>query len=330
MTFNNLGLILLENLNKECLMKPTDFNSLLAEYKTGNHYKVLSEGTKVNYESLNKKLLNTGSSNPLFYSSAQDETRAISSKWWDNIVEMGHSNSQINELKKQINRIYIWGIKNLGLSFDSNPAYYMTNLNHELKETHPFTREEVEDVRDIGRSPNTISQQWVSNIVVFLFETGMRPNEMMDLKLSDVVLDDTDKDTMGSTRLIQIIGAKGREKGKVSRYVAATPAVQACIKSAMEHRRSVGCTNEQLFCSIKGSKVVAPSLNKAFRDLMITLRMPEKQLYDLRRGCATEIINAPQYGINVAQKQLGHKSILTTQRYESLNKKRAASLFKGH
>ena len=58
--------------------------------------------------------------------------------------------------------------------------------------------------------------------------------------------------------------------------------------------------------------------------------MPEKQLYDLRRGCATEIINAPQYGINVAQKQLGHKSILTTQRYESLNKKRAASLFKGH
>ncbi len=44
----------------------------------------------------------------------------------------------------------------------------------------------------------------------------------------------------------------------------------------------------------------------------------------------TEIINNPNYGINVAQKQLGHKSILTTQRYENLNKKRAASLFKGH
>jgi integrase len=309
-------------------MKPTDFNSLLAEYKKGNHYKVLSEGTKVNYDSLNKKLLNTGSSNPLFYSSAQDETRAISSKWWDNIVEMGHSNSQINELKKQINRIYIWGIKNLGLSFDSNPAYYMTNLNHELKETHPFTREEVLDVQNLYVS--TISQQWVTNIVVFLFETGMRPNEMMELKVSDVVLDDTDKGTIGSTRLIQIIGAKGREKGKVSRYVAVTPAVQACIKNAMEHRRTVRCSNEQLFCSIKGAKVVAPSLNKAFRDLMITLRMPEKQLYDLRRGCATSIIHDPNYGVSVAMKQLGHKNISTTMRYEALNKKQAANLFKGH
>lgn len=311
-------------------MKPTNFNSLLAEYKLSNHYKILSEGTKRTYDDLNNKLLITGSSNPLFYSSSQDETRVISSKWWDDIVAKGYTNDQINKLKKQINKIYIWGIMNLGLSLDSNPAIYMSNLKHELKETHPFTREEVEDVRDIGRSSNTTSQQWVSNIVVFLFETGMRPNEMMDLKLSDVVLDDTDKDTMGNTRLIQIIGAKGREKGKVSRYVAVTPAVQSCIKSAMEHRRSVRCTNEQLFCSIRGSKTVAPSLNRAFRDLMITLRMPEKELYDLRRGCATNIIHDSRYGINVAMKQLGHKNIATTMRYESLNKKKAANLFKGH
>jgi integrase len=63
---------------------------------------------------------------------------------------------------------------------------------------------------------------------------------------------------------------------------------------------------------------------------MITLRMPEKELYDLRRGCATNIIHDARYGINVAMKQLGHKNIATTMRYEALNKKKAANLFKGH
>jgi len=309
-------------------MKPTNLKELLEEYKQGNHYKVLSEGTKLNYESLHKKLILTSNSHPLYYTNSQEETRAISSKWWDKIMDMGYSNSQVNELKKHINRVYSWGFKNLGLSYDSNPAVYMTNLNHELKETHPFTREDVEIVVS-GKNYNT-ADKWVSNIVKFLFETGMRPNEMIELKVSDVVLDDTEKGTLGKTRLIQIIGAKGREKGKVSRYVAVTPAVQGCIRSAMEHRKSVKCSNEQLFCSITGRKTDYTYFNRAFRNLMIKLGMLEKEIYDLRRGCATEIINNPNYGINVAQKQLGHKSILTTQRYENLNKKRAASLFKGH
>tara|TARA_R100001244_G_scaffold55065_1_gene47306 strand:+ start:551 stop:1543 length:993 start_codon:yes stop_codon:yes gene_type:complete len=308
---------------------PTNFNELTVEYRQSNHYKVIGDSTKVRYESLINKLLNTGSSNELYYNGGQQESRAISSKWWDNLTDKNYTNSQMNILKDMLNRIYKWGFINLGLSYESNPATYMVNLTHELKETHPFTREEVEDVRNKDNSSNN-SEKWISNIIVFLFETGMRPNEMMELKLSDVVLDDTDKATMGNTRFIQIIGAKGREKGKVSRYVAVTPAVQQCITKAMEHRRSVNCSNDSLFCSIRGSKILPSALNKAFRDLMITLRMPSKEIYDLRRGCATEIINNPAYGINVAQKQLGHRSILTTQRYESLNKKRAASLFKGH
>jgi integrase len=310
-------------------MNPTNFNELLTEYQKSNQHKILGEGTRINYESLSKKLLATGSSNNLSYTNNQEEARGLSSFWWDNISAMNYSNSQINELKKHINRIYNWGIKNIGLSYDSNPANYMPTLNHELKETHPFTREEIESVKDMKGS-TTKNEEWLSNIIVFLFETGMRPNEMMELKLSDVVLDDTDKSTMGSSRLIQIIGAKGREKGKVSRYVAVTPAVQECIKSAMEHRRSVRCSNEQLFCSIRGFKILGPLLNRSFRDLMVTLRMPEKEIRDLRRGCATSIIHDPRYGINVAMKQLGHKNIATTMIYESLNKKRAAGLFKGH
>ena len=246
--------------------------------------------------------------------------------------EVGLANQRRNQFKRHLHVIWQWGVVNLNMAPECNPSIFMPLLKHEVREGNPFTKEEVSSVMELVDKKKYKSVPLLSDTEVlvcwfikFLFETGMRPSEAMNLLITDIVIE-------GGDKLIQIVGAKGREDGKVSRYISATPGVQECIDWALRFRYSrKTLTSETLFVtSKKGGKLLGRNINIIFIKLMKDLGMVNKQMYDLRRGAARAIIHDPRYGITVAQKQLGHKIIQTTMRYESLNKKAAAKLFKGY
>jgi integrase len=99
----------------------------------------------------------------------------------------------------------------------------------------------------------------------------------------------------------------------------------------MKHRASrTAVVSDALWVTVRGNKLNTTTSRELFKRTLKKIGLPDKQQYDLRRGCATNIIHDPRYGVTVAQKQLGHKDIRMTMRYENLGKREAARLFKGH
>jgi len=309
-------------------MKPTTFRELVQAYLSSPSVITLSPASITKYTRLSHTLLEM--MNPvLTYTSDPVTATTVSHAWYAKMKVEGASNAKVNGLKEHIKRLYSWGTRSFGVAYDSNPALYMPKLRHEAAESNPFTLDDTLAIKDYMNSKYCKlieSEVLMCNIMLFLFATGMRPQEMMDLKVSDIVMDDNGKD-----RLIAIKGSKAREAGKVSRYLFVTDEIAHYINFAMQHRASrTAVVSDTLWVTARGNKLHPTSSHELFKRTLKKIGLPDKQQYDLRRGCATNIIHDPRYGVTVAQKQLGHKDIKTTMIYEQLGKKEAARLFKGH
>ena len=309
-------------------MKPTNFKELIQAYLSSPSVYNLAPRTVSRYTKLSHALLEILNPN-LTYTADPASGKAISDAFYAKMKVPGASNAKINDQKAHLNRLYTWGTENYGVAYDSNPAIYMGNLRHEPKETNPFTKGNMLEIKDYMNSKYCKlreSEVIMANIMLFLFSTGMRPREMMDLKTSDIVMDDNGKD-----KLIAIRGSKAREANKVSRYLFVTEDVEQYINVALEHRASrTDVSSDSLWVSVRGKQLTQRPLDELFKRTLSKVGLPKKELYDLRRGCATNIIHDDRYGVTVAQKQLGHKDLRTTMVYERLGKREAARLFKGH
>ena len=317
-------------------MRPQNFKELVDLYTQSPKFSVLHDSTKYKDKTLLKVLLRVGAKMPVLYELDHMESLKQGNCWYEliNSIKEDLSNAQKNSYRTSLKKVYDWGMKSIGIPLGSSPVLHIPILSHEPRETNPFTRAEIQVIKDYRKVTNCTkfspSERLMSYVMEFLFETGMRPAEALRLNLDDIVQDTTPDGILDGTRLIRIIGAKGREQGKISRYVAVTPAVEVCIDWFITHRKLVKAKGSNLIVSVRGLKMVYGKLPMYFKRLMIKLGFKGKQIYDLRRGCATEIIHNPLYGITVAQKQLGHKNVATTMHYENLGKIQSAKLFKGH
>jgi len=309
---------------------PGSLEELIESYKLSSAWGVLAENTKACYTSMEGFILKHFKHIPVFYTynlAAREQADFI----FKYMGEVGLPNQRRNQLRAHINVLWQWAVVHHGAAPECNPTIFMPILRHEPREGSPFTKEEAYKVDGLlkskdykGKSVLSESEVVVCWMVKLLFETGMRPSEAINLNYTDIIVD-------GEDTLLQIIGAKGREENKLSRYVSVTPGVRGCIDWAMKFRYSrKNLSTDSLFVTVTGKRPRFIFISKLFRGLMKLIGMEEKQLYDLRRGAATAIIHDPRYGITVAQKQLGHKNIQQTMRYENLNKKEAAKLFKGY
>ena len=308
-------------------MKPTTFKELTEQYLSNPDVTSLSASSINRYTALSNTLAELH--NPeLDYTSNPMQAASNATVWFNKLTETSVSNDRVNDHRKHIKRVYTWGTRNFGVAYDSNPGLYMKALKHEKKEHNPFTDQDIKDLVDFPLKSRynkySDSEKVIVNTIIFLYETGMRPQELSNLNVNDIIYDDNETD-----KLIAIKGAKGREAGKVSRYLFVTPKVQECIDKALEVKRSAGSTTPKLFVNARGTDLNMVYFRKIFKALLNRINMPEKTLYDCRRGCATNIIHNPRYGAVVAQKQLGHKHLSTTMIYENLDKKSAARLFRG-
>lgn len=310
--------------------KPENLKQLIQNYLCSPDWDVLSPASVESYTKKNKVLLTHFSDNEVFYeytTKVNEQANVI----FKTLKDASLSNYSRNLIRAHIHVLYKWANINHNVPPECDPYRFLPLLRHEPREGNPFTPKEVSKVVDLlttkdmrGRKLLSETEELIVWFIKFLFETGMRPGEAINLKPTDVV-----SDSEGD--LIQIVGAKFRERNKVSRYIQVTDAVEECVSQSLRLRISRKTLHsDTLFVTEQGRKLSQVNIRTVFNRIMNKVGLEGKQPYDLRRGTATEIIHNPDYGVSVAQKQLGHKNIATTMSYERLNKKAAARLFNGH
>jgi integrase len=142
----------------------------------------------------------------------------------------------------------------------------------------------------------------------------MRPSEVENLKFKNI------KDAH-----IEIVGAKHREEGKVSRLCRITDKVRETIQPFLGLNKS---PEDFVFSTHSGGR-----LNKDFRSIAIKkacelVGIFPRDFYSTRRGTATEMFKAG-YDVAKIAGQLGHRNISTTMLYIKPSLTETADCFKG-
>jgi integrase/recombinase XerD len=137
------------------------------------------------------------------------------------------------------------------------------------------------------------------------YSTGIRINELLNLKLEDLRLDD---------HMLDI-----REgKGGVDRVVILTPAAEAFVTFYLERVRPVLLRQNEssfLFPSSSGRCQIDKYFHKKIREYALLAGIPKKLSFHLfRRSTATHLLAAGM-DIHLIQKLLGHRKLKTTGKY---------------
>ncbi len=140
--------------------------------------------------------------------------------------------------------------------------------------------------------------QWLSEIVVFALNTGLRKDELLSLEWYRV-------DLKRKTILI-----KKTKNGKPK-----TLPLNRIALDVLEQRSKVRTIkNELVFFNSKGTKINGYTLSRTFKNITEEAGIKDFRFHDLRHTFATRLAQA---GVDLYKisKLLGHKDIKMTQRY---------------
>lgn len=288
------------------------FQDILDAYKRSSRWDNLLDGSKVAYRKPIERLLalsgnlnssfTTGFAMQLPVAVARSRSAHLDEDEWNRAIRsLNVSNAEKNKMFIVLNAVYR-GAKLPMMEFQPLP--------HEVEETDPFTKEEIEL---LWSRAMPIAMRVSVAFVRFCFYTGMRPwCEALVLKKSDVGPD-----------VIEVRGSKRREKDKVARMVRVLPETKECLDFiAQMGSRDLVWVNEKGKPLLRG--LVKERLNQACE----LFGVKHKEVYDARRGIATEMLRKGYLKQEVAD-LLGHKDLRTTDKYDQRSKKEKALNFKG-
>ncbi|HEV2802430.1 MAG TPA: tyrosine-type recombinase/integrase [Pyrinomonadaceae bacterium] len=159
-------------------------------------------------------------------------------------------------------------------------------------------------------------------IFAFALATGMRPEEYLGLKWSDL---DMEKDTAIVRRVLVRRKGGGWYFGepKTSRSRRTVPLPTTLVKMLTDHRRKqiekrlkAGAAyqnNDLVFATVEGTPHNSRNLaQRQFQSILKSAKLPLNfRLYDLRHSCATLLLVAGE-NPKVVSERLGHASVVLT------------------
>lgn len=198
-----------------------------------------------------------------------------------------------------------------------NPAAVVDLPRQARKEMRAMTLDEASKFLDAVKGTR------MSALFIFALTTGMRPQEYLALKWSDI---DLKKGTAIVHRAIVWSQKKGVgwhfDEPKTSRSRRTLPLPASTVKALIEHRRRQG--EERLrvgsewqdhalvFTTKFGNPIDIPTLTKQwFKPALVKAELPVFRLYDLRHTHATLLLSNGE-NPKVASERLGHSTIVLT------------------
>ena len=157
---------------------------------------------------------------------------------------------------------------------------------------------------------NQIKTSIVRDVVVFGFYTGMRLNEIVNLKWKNINL---------ITRIITVGDEEFTTKGKNQRFIPICDEALTSVLSQKERKRKMPIGDSYVFCKSNGERYNGDYLSKKFRQACRAAGINEAiHFHSLRHSFASNLV---QQGVSlyVIKELLGHSSVSTTEIYSHLN-----------
>ncbi|MBW3020435.1 tyrosine-type recombinase/integrase [Candidatus Woesearchaeota archaeon] len=200
-------------------------------------------------------------------------------------------NIELRVLKSMFNTAVNWNL------IPSNPLKNIKQLRINQNIPKMFTHKEIESILD-GLSPT-----WLKNIVTLAVNTGMRRNELINLKWADI--------NISKQYLIIRNTQSFTTKSKAERVIPLN-------LNSIEMLRKIPLSGEFVFTNCNSQKIYSNYLSQCFRDRLIDLNIRNnRSFHTLRHTFASWLV---QKGVSIYEvsKLLGHTDIKTTQMYAHL------------
>lgn len=200
-------------------------------------------------------------------------------------------NIELRVLKSMFNTAISWNF------ISSNPLKNVKQLRINQDIPKMFTKDELELILE------DLSPAWLKNIIILAVNTGMRRNELINLKWTDI--------NISKQYLIIRNTESFTTKSKAERVIPLN-------LNSLDVLRNILPTGEFVFVNCNSQKIYPNYLSQCFRDRLIKLNIRnDRSFHSLRHTFASWLV---QKGVSIYEvsKLLGHSDIRVTQVYAHL------------
>lgn len=227
-------------------------------------------------------------------------TYPIIREWIINLSEKELSPLTINRKISSLSKYYDFLIKINDLK--SSPLKNHKRLKVQKKLIIPFSEDEVLKVVDVF-SKNFEGKRNLL-IVDMLYSTGVRRDELINIKLNDVLLDEN---------LVKVLGKRNKE-----RLVPLVLNLKSRIKDYLKFRNEIKSSSSNFFITTKGKKIGPSLVYRVVKNYFSKVSTKVKTSpHVLRHSFATHMLNNGA-DINSIKEIMGHSSLASTQIYTKI------------
>ena len=227
-------------------------------------------------------------------------TYPIIREWIIDLSEKKLSPLTVNRKISSLSKYYDFLIKINELK--SSPLKNHKRLKVQKKLIIPFSEDEVLKVVDVF-SKNFEGKRNLL-IVDMLYSTGVRRDELINIKLNDVLLDEN---------LVKVLGKRNKE-----RLVPLVLNLKSRINDYLKFRNEIKSSSSNFFITTKGKKIGPSLVYRVVKNYFSKVSTKVKTSpHVLRHSFATHMLNNGA-DINSIKEIMGHSSLASTQIYTKI------------
>ena len=189
----------------------------------------------------------------------------------------------------------------------THPDYHRGRIPASKGKTYPAEILTPDEVRALAAQCSTTTSLGIRHraLIVLLYRTGLRISEALALRPKDLNLE------IGSVAVL-------RGKGSRPRTVGIDPGAHPHIEAWLERRATLGPPpGAPLFCTLKGGPIYSSQIRQLLPRLARRAEIEKRvHAHGLRHTHAYELM-MEGIAMPIIQRQLGHKSLATTNTYLS-------------
>ncbi|KAA3624827.1 MAG: integrase, partial [Flavobacterium sp.] len=226
---------------------------------------------------------------------------SIIRSWIVHLVEQGISNRSINRKVSSLKAYYKFLLKTRQI--DVSPLAKHKALKTSTKIQVPFSEKEIDEVLALLKEAEGFEGLRDKLIVELFYSTGMRRAELVNLKCSDIHLDEA---------TVKVLGKRNKE-----RIIPLLPSVVQSIRDYLVARGEMNNIEDQnyLLLSKKGVKIYETLVYRIINSYFsLASEKVKRSPHILRHSFATHLLNEGA-DLNAVKELLGHSSLASTQVY---------------
>lgn len=219
--------------------------------------------------------------------------------WIVSLVDAEISNRTVNRKVSSLKSFYKFQQK--AKQIDENPLQKHRALKVSKRVQVPFSEKEIVNVLQQFDAEDDFTSLRNKMIVELLYSTGIRRNELINLKVRDVDF---------SNNTVKVLGKRNKE-----RFVPLLKSVKGSIKKYLSEREKENSAIDFLFFTDKQKKIYPTLVYRVINEYFSTVSSKvKKSPHVLRHSFATHLLNEGA-DLNSVKELLGHSSLASTQVY---------------